>query len=64
MTSHSAKVRCSRHSRLSPTSARPVMTRSAVTGNVPASWNGTEPISHTSGCHDGQPVSWTAALVA
>ena len=36
----------------------------AVTTNVPASWNGTEPISHTSGCHDGQPVSWTASLVA
>ncbi len=40
------------------------MTRSAVTMKVPASWNGTEPISQTSGCQDGQPVSWTAALVA
>ena len=40
------------------------MNRSTVTMNVPRSWNGTEPMSHTIGCHIGQPVSETASLVA
>ena len=64
MTSHSANVRCSRHSRSKPDQREAGDHEIRGDGKVPASWNGTEPISHTSGCHDGQPVSWTAALVA
>ena len=64
MTNHRANTRCRRQQSARPTTARSVIGRSTVTRNVPRSWNGTEPISQTSGCHDGQPVSWTAALVA
>ncbi len=62
--SHSAKIRCSRHIGRRPTTASAAMSRSAVTRNVPESCHGTEPMSQTSGCQDGQPVSWTAAEVA